>query len=172
MPKLRLEPKVKAPITEAEYGQYKDLLRTAKANAEDHHVFVDLEEGENSSYVRKAINYVAEKEGVSLRVTLRRLQNTFSLSFGKSDTSPSRRSASEARGLIVEALKKAGTQLQRSEILRRTGLSAGTWNIRIRELLRAGLVKKDGKGRDTSYRVVKSGSMLKAFRSTGERRRR
>jgi hypothetical protein len=63
LPKLRLEPKIKAPITETEYGQYKDLLQKAKANAGDHHVLVDLEEGENSTYVRKAINFVAGKEG-------------------------------------------------------------------------------------------------------------
>ena len=153
MPKLRLEPKIKAPITETEYGQYKDLLQKAKTNAGDHHVFVDLEKGENSTYVRKAINFVAGKEGISLRLTLRRGQNTFSLRFGKSDRSPVRRSARAARDLIIDALKKAGTQLQRSEILKHTGLSAGTWNIRIRELLRDGLVKKEGKGRDTSYTV-------------------
>jgi len=153
MPKLRFEPKEKPPVSNDEYIQYKELLNDAQENSGENNVFIDLEESDNPTYIRKAILFVAEKEGIKVKATHRRKENAFVLSFGETRPSGVRKSAEEARDLILGTLKDAGDYLKRSDILKKTGITAASWNVRIRELVGAGLVRRQGKGRDTSYTV-------------------
>ncbi len=133
--------------------QYKELLGEAQKNSGENNVFMDLEESDNPAYIRKAVLYVAGKEGINVKATHRRKENAFVLSFGESGRSGVRKSAEEARDLILGTLKDAGDYLKRSDILKKTGITAASWNVRIRELVKAGLVRRQGRGRDTSYTV-------------------
>ncbi|GAB4232419.1 MAG: hypothetical protein Kow00109_04860 [Acidobacteriota bacterium] len=157
MGKLRIEPKTKPPVTDEEYARYKRLLQDAKKAADDHFVFYDLEPGEKINQVRKALTYVAEREGI--RVSLRRVPqaNSLRLSFpaeGRAVSGRKRLTAEEAQELILDVLRKAGQPLARGEILARTGISPASWTLRIRELLGAGKVVRQGKGRDSTYSLA------------------
>ena len=153
MPKLRFEPKIKPPVSDEEYKQYKEILSQGQENSKENNVFMDLEESDNPAYIRRAVLYVAEKEGISVKATHRRKDNSFMLAFSATGTSGVRKSAEEARDLILGTLKEAGDYLKRSDILKKTGITAASWNVRIRELVKAGLVRRQGKGRETSYTV-------------------
>ena len=155
--KLHFEPKVKSPVTDEEYAALKDLIRQAQAKSKDNNVSLELEKGEDPTKTRKQLNYVAEKEGISLKIRAKRGSNFVQLIFAKGggDVFPmgKRVSAKEACELIVQALASAKAPLPKSQILSAVRISQGTWNIRIRELLADQKVTKVGTGRDTKYEL-------------------
>jgi DNA-binding transcriptional ArsR family regulator len=151
MGKLRTEPKVKPFLDDQEYREYLELLRDAKQASNDNFVYYDLESGEKPRKVRKALLHVAEKEGISLRIRRERGTNSLGLSFREKGKSSTRMSAEESRQRILKALGDAKEPQQKSQIISATGISPSTWNIRIKELMEAGKVKRMGDRRDTKY---------------------
>lgn len=155
MGKLRKEPKTKPFLNDAEYEHYSGILNEAKNAAVDNHVYYDLESGEKPSRVRKAFMFVAEKENVA--VNIRRERNSGSLVFnfsGSSKNTTSRMSAEESRKRIINALSNAKKPLQKAEVISTTGISPSTWNIRIKELIADGKVRRTGDRRDTKYSLA------------------
>ena len=138
MGKLRFEVKVKPLLSESEYEYYSGVLAEAQKAAPKNHVYWDLEASEKPYAVRKAFLYVAEKEGVSLRIRGKRDSNSLQLTFGGKQTVSGRLSAGESRNLIVKAISSAGSPVQKSEIIAAIGMSPSSWNLRIRELLQEG----------------------------------
>ncbi len=155
--KLHFEPKVKPPVSDNEYAALKDLIRKAQDKSKENNVYLELEKGENSTTTRKQLNYVAEKEGIALKIRVKRGSNFVQLIFTKVGDDPfplgKRVSAKEACELIVKALASSKAPLPKSQILSAVGISQGTWNIRIRELLADKKVTKVGTGRDTKYEL-------------------
>jgi hypothetical protein len=155
MGKLRKEPKAKPFLSETEYQHYSNLLHDAKNAAVDNNVYYDLEDGEKPSRARKAFLFVAERENIS--VTIRRERNSGSLVFnfsGSAKSSSSRMSAEESRRRIISALANSKKPLQKAEVISSTGISPSTWNIRIKELIKDGQVKRTGDRRDTKYSLA------------------
>ncbi len=156
MGKLRLEPKVKPPVTEEQYTYYRGVLEEAASAAPGNNVFYDLDPGENPRKVRRALLYVAEREGISLKARSARGARSLVLKFdgGRPQATGGRMSAAEARRRIVSALSAAEKPMKKSDILDKTGISPATWNLRINELLSDGSVKRIGVGRQTAYTLT------------------
>jgi hypothetical protein len=155
MGKLRFEPKVKPPVDREEYQTYKDILLKALPAAGDNNVYYDLEKGEKLIKVRKALQYIAEREGIDLSVRAKRGENTLSLKFGAPAKSGTGRiSAKDSRNRIVSVLSGAKTPMQKSDIIAAAGVSPSTWNLRIKELLDDRTVKRHGTGRQTAYSLA------------------
>ncbi|CAM2065925.1 hypothetical protein SCOR_11135 [Sulfidibacter corallicola] len=155
MGKLRTEPKHKSFLKQEEYDDYLGILQEAQRAAEDNNVYWDLEKNEKASQVKKAFLYVSRKENID--VTIRQVRGANSLAFhfkkGKAQGG-TRMSAKESRARILKCLKSAGVPLKKNQIIRDTGISASTWNIRIKELLKSKEVKRQGDRRDTTYTVA------------------
>jgi len=155
MGSLRVEPKRKAPVSTREYRSYQTILKDAMGAATGNHVYFDMEASENPNKLRKVFLHVAEKEGIP--VTIRRARGSHSLMFlfkPSEKRSSSRMSAEECRHRIMNALSRAKRALQKSEIINLTGISASTWNVRIKELMTAGKVARHGDRRDTKYSLI------------------
>lgn len=155
MGKLRTEPKTKPALDDVTYGKYFSILQEAQDAADEHHIFWDLGPQDNPNQERKNFMLVAEKEGIP--VTIRRARGKSSLTFkfrngGRVPTS--RMSAAECQNRIMQALARSDRPLQKSEIIDATGISPSTWNIRIRELIDGGKVKREGQRRDTKYMLT------------------
>ncbi len=56
--------------------------------------------------------------------------------------------------LVMSCLREAGRPVGRGEVLERTGLDVSTWNETIRELLRSGLVSRQGDKRGARYWIT------------------
>jgi len=150
MGKLRAEPRKRRLLSKSEYETILSVLNNARKAAKDHYVFWDLDEGEKLNAVKKSFLYVADKEGIDL--SIRHVRGTNSLVFGfKKVGGSGRMSANESRRRILECLKQAEGPLKKSQIIKETGISASTWNIRIKELLKSGDVQRHGDRRDTTY---------------------
>jgi Fic family protein len=156
MGKLRTVPKYQSFLSQEEYDAYLKVLQDAQKAAESNHVFYDLEEDEKPSKVKKALNYVARK--LNLEVTIRQVRGSRSLALTfRKGRAPSqgRMSAEESRNRILKCLRSHGGPMKKNEILRQTGVSPSTWNIRIKELIAEGLIVRHGERRDTTYEGVK-----------------
>ena len=156
MGKLRTEPKYKSFLSQEEYENYVAVIKEAKQAAENSHVFWDMDSNEKPSHVKKAFNYVARKMGTE--VTIRQVRGSRSLAFqfkkGRA-TGGTRMTANESRGRIIKCLKTAGKPLKKNVIIKDTGVSPSTWNIRIKELIKEGTVERHGDRRDTTYTLSK-----------------
>ena len=149
---LRFEARESKVLTREQYDENLAVLRQAQQASENHHVFWDLDEDENSSKVKKGFLFVANKVG--MEVTIRRVRGANSLAFyfkKGAQTTSSRMSASESRERIIQCLEQAGQPLKKNDIIRETGVSPSTWNIRIKDLLAEGIVQRAGDRRDTAY---------------------
>lgn len=155
MGKLRTEPKRKEILSGSEYQNVLSILQKGMNAARDHFIYYDLEEEEGVKQVKRSFSYVAEKEGID--VVIRQVRGTKSLSFnfkrGK-PTTKTRMSARESRARILECLRHARRPLKKNHIIRETGISASTWNIRIKELMQLGHVRRHGNRRDTTYTLI------------------
>jgi hypothetical protein len=154
MGKLRLEPKTKPPVSDAQYDYYAGVLRDAQDAYVGNNVFYDLDEGESPRKVRKAMLYVGEKEGLDVRVRSARGAKSLVLKFESVKAAPAggtRASASDARKRILNVLSASPVPLQKSVVVGRAGISTATWNLRIKELMEDGTVQKVGLGRQTAY---------------------
>jgi predicted transcriptional regulator len=160
MGKLRIEPKVKPPVTKEEYEYYKGVLNEALSAADSNYVFYDLEKNDDARKVRKALKYVAQEEGADLIIRADREKNSLALKFQQSRrsrtaegsaASSGRISAEESRSRIVSALASTKESLKKSAIISATGVSPSSWNLRIKELLDEGTVRRHGSGRETTY---------------------
>ena len=157
MGKLRTEPKHKSFLTQDEYNELLSVLRDAQKAANEHHIFWDLEEDEKPAQTKKAFSFVARKAGID--VTIRQIRGSRSLAFHFKKGRPagaSRMSANECRSRILKCLKSSKKPLKKNQIIKQTGVSPSTWNIRIKELLQEGLVVRHGDRRDTTYTHGKS----------------
>lgn len=160
MGKLRIEPKVKPPVGKDEYQYYKGVLNEALSAADSNYVFFDLEKNDDPRQVRKAFQYVAQQEGTDLIIRANRDKKSLALKFRQarkgrvvdsSGASTGRISAEESRSRIVAALKSAKEPMKKSAIIGATGVSPSSWNLRIKELLDEGTVRRHGSGRETTY---------------------
>lgn len=157
MGKLRKELKKKEFLSGPEYHEILSVLQHAQRAAEDHHVFWDLEEGEKIRQVKKSFLYVAQKENIEITIRQVRGTHSLSLSFKKGKNGPHvRMSAAESRRRILKCLENDQRALKKNQIITQTGISASTWNIRIKELLIAGKVIRHGDRRDTTYTLAKN----------------
>ncbi|MCB1041413.1 MAG: winged helix-turn-helix transcriptional regulator [Acidobacteria bacterium] len=157
MGRLRTEPKSKTVVSDLEYRQILGVLQEAQRAAKDNNIFFDLEDGEKASRVKRSFYHVAEREGMS--ITIRQVRGTKSLALNfkrpKTSLSSTRMSAKDSRDRILKCLEQARRPLKKAEIIKSTGISASTWNIRIKELLRAGRVERHGNRRDTTYTYIR-----------------
>ena len=154
MGKLRLIPKKKAALSREKYEEYALILKEARMASEEHEVFWDLSPKEKGNQVRKDFNYVAQKEAIP--VIIRQLRKARSLAFkftgGTKDRT--RISADESKRRILTSLVSAERPLRKSEIVKFAGISPSTWNLRIKELLADGSVKREGDRRDSTYSLA------------------
>jgi hypothetical protein len=150
---LRFEARESKVLTREQYDENLAVLRQAQQASDNHHVFWDLEDDENSTKVKKGFMFVANKIGMD--VTIRRVRGSNSLAFyfkkGAHAATSSRMSAAESRERIIKCLEQAGQPLKKNDIIRETGVSPSTWNIRIKDLLAEGIVHRAGDRRDTAY---------------------
>ncbi len=149
---LRLEPKVKQ-FDEERFEELSQILREANQSAESSDIYWDLDDDENASAVRREFLQVADKLNMELTIRRKRGTKTLQFLFGN----PGRRerlSAAEARARILEAMKQSKEPVKKAHVLKKTGLSQATWNLRIRELLETGEVKRQGTRRDATYSIV------------------
>lgn len=155
MGNLRIEPKDKPLVSSKEYHDYQKILKDAMGAASGNHIYFDMDGSENPNKLRKVFLHVAKKEGIPL--TIRRARGTNSLMFlfkAPEKKAPSRMSAEECRTRIMNALSRSNKALQKSEIIGLTGISASTWNVRIKELMVEGKVVRHGDRRDTKYSLI------------------
>ena len=155
MGKLRMEPKHKNFLSDDKYNELLSVLKEGQRASVNSHVFWDLEAGEKASAVKKMFTYVAAKAGIE--VIIRQVRGTNSLAFyykkGRTGGT-TRMSSADSRNRILECLRAAKQPMKKNHIIRETGISASTWNIRIKELLKEGSVKRQGDRRDTTYTNV------------------
>ncbi|MDJ0838675.1 MAG: winged helix-turn-helix domain-containing protein [Acidobacteriota bacterium] len=158
MGKLRLEPKQKDSLSKEEYDHYLGILRDALQVADENMVYWDLDADEKPAAVRKAFVYVAEKSKIDVTVRRVRGKQSLSLQFNKKSGSASNRpiriSAEQSRQRIIDCLQKAGKPLKKNEVIQETGVSPSTWNIRIKDLTSEGVVIREGKQRNITYRLA------------------
>lgn len=160
MGKLRIEPKIKPPVTKEEYEYYKKVLAEARSASDANNVFYDLDEGESPRKVRRGLQFVAEAEGLGVSIRSNRKDSNLSLRFPNESRSPGSRApqggripASESRERILGALRSSKMALKKAEIVSESGVSPSSWNLRIKELLDEKLVQRHGSGRETTYTV-------------------
>lgn len=153
MGKLRTEPKVKT-LDPKRYNEMAELLHEAKKASDSAHVFYDLDADENSAKVKKDLQYVAQKEGIGLKLRQPRKSRTLQLLFTEPETKQ-RLSAADAKTRILAVLSQAEGPMKKGEILAATGISTSSWNMRIRELTADKEVTREGNRRDTVYRLAK-----------------
>jgi hypothetical protein len=153
--RFELKEKFKSPVSDPEYKELSNILKLAKEKSKKHHVFWDLDRNESRRKTKRKLQYVAEKEGLRLKVVSLRNQDSLRLTFpedtGKPPSKRKRLSAEEAREQILAALAKAKTPLSRQEILEITEVNASSWNLRVLELLGKRKIQKVGSGRATRY---------------------
>jgi len=150
MGQLRTEPKHKSFLSQEQYDKLLSELQSAKSASEDHHVFYDLEGDEKPAFFKKAFAYVAKKSGMDVKVRQVRGKNSLAFQF-KRPRAGVRMSAPESRQRILKCLKSSGEPLKKNQIIKETGVSPSTWNLRINELLDSGSVVRHGQRRDTTY---------------------
>jgi len=160
MGKLRLESKNRhAFIDQRGYAQILRQLRQALENAPLSRTFLDLDPHETAAEVRAAFLQVARSEGLPLRVRSVAGGRSLLLEFeAKAPSEGGRIPAEESIRRILSCLKEARQPLQKRQILMATGVSASSWNLRIRDLLRSGRVVRIGQRRDSTYALAESAS--------------
>ncbi|MCB1050773.1 MAG: hypothetical protein H6510_10860 [Acidobacteria bacterium] len=157
MGKLRTEPIHKRIMSEHEYQRISHVLHTAFKAAKDNNIYWDLEEGERASAVRKSFLYVAKKENLNISIRRVRGEHSLAIHFLETKAKPTLRiAAEESRRRIIKLLAQARKPLKKSQIIRETQIAASTWNLRIKELVNAGVVERHGDRRDTTYTLAKS----------------
>jgi hypothetical protein len=154
MGKLRFEPKVKPLVDDDTYQIYKENLLKAQSGSIKNHVFWDLDKGENPTKARKIFLYVAQKEGIVLNVRADRKAHCLRFGFSQGKPVSGRMTADDSKNRILKALNAANHPLKKAEIVKESGISTSTWNLRIKELLASNKVKREGSGRDTKYLSV------------------
>jgi hypothetical protein len=157
MGKLRLESKNRhAFIDQRNYGQILRQLRQALENAALSRTFLDLDPSETATEVRAAFMQVARSEGLPLRVRTVPGGRSLLLEFDAKSPTGGRIPAEESIRRILSCLKEAPQPLQKRQILMATGVSASSWNLRIRDLLSTGRVVRIGERRDSTYALAES----------------
>ncbi len=155
MGKLKIEPKVKA-MDQKKYREISNLLKEAQAGADGNHLYYDLEKNENGGTVAKDLRFVADKEGIPLKVRRLRKTRSLSLEFGGSDRQTERISADDYKKILLNVLSEAKGPMKKADILEKAkNLSAGTWHFRIGELVKDGLVKRKGTRQAAVYTLIK-----------------
>lgn len=152
MGSLRIVPKHQNTISHEDFQQYRSALKEARGSAMGNAVVWVVEKGKNLNEVRERLLQVAEAEGINVAIRKTRGSHSLAFSFKKKlRIVPRRISAGESRKRILSALAEAKVPLKKAEILRATGLSTSTWNVRIKELLRQGTVVRSGERRESVY---------------------
>lgn len=149
---LRLEPK--ATLMDAKrYAHLASTLREGRIVSQQNQVFYDLSNHETKPQTKKDLLEVAEKEGIQLQVRGLKGSQSLALLFDQAPTpKPSPRLDPETyHQKVIEVLARSDRPLQKREILAETGMSASSWNLRIKELLRSGRVQRQGLRREAVY---------------------
>jgi len=153
---LRTEPKHKSFLTQEEFDEIHGVLKEAQRLSEDNHVFYDMGQNERPGQAKKAFVFVARKADFDVTVRQVRGANSLAFYFKKNKAAgSSRMTANESRNRIIRCLDNAGKPLKKNQIIKETGASPSTWNIRIKELLKEKEVKRHGDRRDTTYTLTK-----------------
>lgn len=152
MGSLRVVPKDSHNVSSEEFQHYRVALKEARGAAMGGPVHWDVRKEENIHHVRKALMQVAEAEGIVVAIRKTRGSHGLLCSFKrKLRIVPRRISAKESRERILHALATAAQPMRKSDIIRLTGISVSTWNLRIRELLSSGKVERTGDRRESRY---------------------
>ena len=161
MGKLRIEPKKKQMDTET-YRRLWNTLREARSACVDNRVFYDLDSDEKAARIRKDLMMVADKEGLDVQIRSIRNQHSLELKFGSAPAPKAPRiSSDDYRERVVAVLREAGGSMKKGDILGKADLSGSTWNIRIKELLNDGIIKRTGERRDAAYSLVEKPKPMK-----------
>ncbi len=147
---LRTEPKHKSFLTQEQTEKLLSDLLAAQKASDDNHVFWDLDEGEKPAFYKKAFSYVARRASIDVKIRQIRGKNSLAFNF-KKPRSGTRMSAEESRKRILSCLQTSEQPLKKNQIIKETGVSPSTWNLRINELLDSGSVVRHGQRRDTTY---------------------
>ena len=154
MGKLRLESKHKPLVDGQRYKNLAAVLKEAQSAAKDNQVYWDLDKGEKPRKVRDEFLFVAAEEGISVNIRQIRKSNSLIFKFEGNIKDKNRMSAEESRNRIIASLEKANRPLRKAEIVELSGISPSTWNLRIKELLRQGKVKREGERRESVYALA------------------
>lgn len=149
---LRMEPIDSVYLSDTEYQHYNHILRKARGASQNHHIYWELEKSEDIGKVRMHFIHVAKQEGIPVAIRKARGSHSLAFSFKQvTKQTPRRIPASECRRRILTLLAKSNKPLKKSEIIKTTGISPSTWNMRINELVSSGQVHRMGERRDTLY---------------------
>ncbi len=138
--------------------RYKDLLEvlTEAINlSARNRIYYDLCDDEDSIEAKKEFQYIAKMEG--LPVYIRKIRGIHAFEFiykAKDDPCNLRLSPEVYRNRILAVLKDAGKPLQKSEIIELGRLKEATWNLRIKELVESGYVRREGERRHATYMIT------------------
>ena len=139
------------------YSELKSVLREARNAGVQHRIYYDLTPGESKPRIKKDLAYVADQEGINVKI--RSLRGTDTLEFlfdqpvSKTSSQP-RFDAAGYRQTVLDILGSAEKPLKKGEILSRADLSGSTWNLRIKELIESGEVVREGERRDATYSLA------------------
>jgi hypothetical protein len=150
--RFELKAEFKPLVSPEEHKEIAAQLKEAQEKADKHNVFYDVERNQDKASVRKKLLYVAEREDLPLRIRSERKINSLRLTF---DTAPQtkRMTAPKARSLILKTLRAAKKPLSRQDIIKQTGITGSSWNLRIKELTEEGMIKRIGRRKQTQYRL-------------------
>lgn len=154
MGKLRLVSKTKT-MDPAKYRSLLEVLREARQAATENKIYWDLEKEEQASQTRKDFLYVAEKEGFNINIRQLRKSRSLIFEFPASTVERTRMSGDVYKKKVLETLKASDGPMKKSDVIKQAGLSATTWHFRIRELLEAGEVLREGTRGEAIYSLPK-----------------
>ena len=149
MGQLRIEPRPGVGVPPEEYKALKAALLEAERVSEESHIFWDLDEEEVPSEAKKALKYVADKEGIN--VTISQVRGTRTLHFRFGSRTSTRMSAEESNARIMDYLTKAKGPVKKGQIIKETGVSPSTCHARINDLIKEGRVIRTGQHRRARY---------------------
>ena len=149
MGKLRLISKKFKPDP-VEYREYWGLIRTAGRLAVENQVIWDPDPGEDPNRARKCFLFVAEREGIDLRICRPRGTKSLQLFFRE----PAKQrtwTRAQYRECVLRVLGDHGRPMKRVEILRAGELPASGWYKNVQDLVGQGLLLRSGKLINTVY---------------------
>ncbi len=132
------------------YRQYWLWLHEAMSAQHDNKITWIPDEGESLSEARKAFLFVANREGIDVKVRRVQGENSLALTFPR----PKKvvpLSTEECKRMVLDALVRADKPLSRLTILEETGISGKIWQKLIKQMLDENLVLRIGERIKTAY---------------------
>ncbi|MCA9401226.1 MAG: hypothetical protein KC713_06340 [Candidatus Omnitrophica bacterium] len=106
--------RVKAPVSSEEYEKIKKMLLDAQSKFKDYIPTIELEKSKASAKIKNQIQYVADQEGINVKVTRRK--NQLLLKFSGQKVKSTRMSDDDAAEIVLNHMKKEGKIFARGEL--------------------------------------------------------